>query len=71
MAKLADTVDKIAEKVTGCYKKIENGVVGGYKSIESGAIEGFEKVSEKCIDVLFARQGESVEDARRRLSGNK
>ena len=56
--------------VTG-YKKIEDGVVGGYKKIETGAVEGFGKVVDKCVEVLFAKEGESVEDAKKRLSGEK
>ena len=63
------TYQKIENAVVGGYKKIENGVVGGYKKIENGAVEGFGKVMDKCVEVLFAREGESVEDAKARLSG--
>ena len=68
MAKMADMNEKIAKTVTEGYKKIEDGVVEGYKKIENGVVEGFNKVSDKFIDVLFTREGESVEDARKRLS---
>lgn len=61
--------EKIAEKVTEGYKKIENGVVGGYKKIETGVVDGFGKVVDKCVETLFAREGETVEEARARLSG--
>ena len=40
----------------------------GYKKIETGVVEGFNKVSDKCVEVLFAKEGESVEDAKKRLS---
>lgn len=60
MSKIAETNEKIAEKVVEGYKKIENGV-----------IEGFNKISDKCVEVLFAKDGESVEDAKNRLSGEK
>ena len=53
------------------YKKIENGVVGGYQKIETGAVEGFNKVVDKCVEVLFVREGESVEEAKARLSGKE
>lgn len=43
--------------------------MGGYKKIETGVVEGFEKVTDKCVEKLFAREGESVEDAKKRLSG--
>ena len=62
---------KIEDAVVGGYKKIENGVVSGYKKIETGVVEGFEKVTDKCVEKLFAREGESVEDAKKRLSGEK
>ena len=68
MKKFADHIENIAEAVTEGYTKIEDGVVGGYKKIESGAVEGFGKVVDKCVEVLFAKEGESVEDAKARLS---
>ena len=71
MSKIADTNEKIAEKVVEGYKKIETGVVDGYKKIETGVVEGFEKVTDKCVDVLFAKECESPEDAKARLSGKK
>lgn len=71
MAKLADVNEKIAEAVVGGYKKIENGVVDGYKKIEKGAVEGFSKVTDKCVEKLFAKEGESVEEAKKRLSQEK
>ena len=58
MSKIAETNEKIAEKV-----------IEGYKKIESGVVEGFNKVSDKCVEVLFAKDGESVEDTKKRLSG--
>ncbi len=60
MSKFVEANEKIAEKV-----------VGGYKKIETGAVEGFGKVTDKCVEVLFAREGESVEDAKKRLSGEQ
>ena len=62
---------KIEDAVVGGYKKIEDGVVSGYKKIENGIVEGFEKVTDKCVEKLFAREGETVEDAKKRLSGGK
>lgn len=60
---------KIEQGVVTGYKKIEEGVVGGYKKIEDGVVGGFGKVVDKCVEVLFAREGESVEEAKARLSG--
>ncbi len=71
MAKIADHIEKISQGVTEGYKKIEDGVVGGYKKIETGAVEGFGKVVDKCVEVLFAKDGESVEDAKARLNSKE
>lgn len=60
---------RIEQVVVNGYKKIEDGVVGGYKKIETGVVNGFGKVVDKCVEVLFAKEGESVEDAKARLSG--
>ena len=71
MSKFVEANEKIAEGVVKGYKKIEDGVVGGYKKIETGEVEGFGKVTDKCVEMLFAKDGESVEDAKKRLSGDK
>lgn len=68
MSKIAETNKKIAAAVTQGYQKIENGVVNGYQKIEHGIVSGFEKISDGCMKVLFAKEGESVEDAKKRLS---
>lgn len=71
MSKFVEVNEKIAKGVVKGYKKIEEGVVNGYKKIENGVVNGFDKVSDKCIEKLFAKEGESVEDAKKRLSGDK
>lgn len=71
MSKFVEANEKIAEGVVKGYKKIEDGVVGGYKKIETGVVEGFGNVTDKCVEVLFTKEGESVEDAKKRLSGDK
>lgn len=68
MSKLVEVNEKIAEVVADGYKKIEDGVVGGYKRIEKGAVDGFNKVSDKCVEKLFTKPGETVEEAKKRLS---
>ena len=69
MSKFADMNEKIAETVVEGYKKIETGVVSGYKKIETGVVDGFNKVNDKFVEKLFAKEGESVEEAKARLSG--
>lgn len=71
MSKFVEANEKIAEGVVKGYKKIEDDVVSGYKKIETGVVEGFGKVTDKCVEVLFTKDGESVEDAKKRLSGDK
>ena len=55
-SKLVNANMKIAEKVVGGYKKIEDGVVGGYKKIENA-----------FVDRYLTHEGETVEDAQKRL----
>ena len=69
MSKIVEANEKIAEKVVEGYKKIENGVVDGYKKIENGVVEGFGNFTDKCVEVLFTKEGEKVEDAKKRLRG--
>lgn len=71
MSKLVEVNEKIAETVVDGYKKIEDGVVGGYKKIEKGAVDGFTKVMDTCVEKLFAKEGETVEEAKKRLSGER
>ena len=68
MSKFAQANEKIAEGVVKGYKKIEEGVVEGYKKIETGVVEGFVKVTDLCVDKLFAKEGETVEETKERLA---
>lgn len=69
MSKFVEANEKIAEAVVEGYRKIEDGVVGGYKKIEKGAVDGFAKVTDKCVEKMFAKEGETVEEAKKRLTG--
>ena len=71
MKKIADVVETMGQAVTKGYKAVEDGVVSGYKKIENGTVTGFEKVCDKCVDVLFAKTGETVEEAKARLAAKK
>ncbi len=64
-----NTYQKIEEGVVGAYQKIEDTVVGSYKKIETGMVESFNKVTDKFVEKLFTREGETVEEAKKRLSG--
>ena len=67
-SKLNRANEKIRDAVVDGYRKIEEGVVGGYKKMEEGVVSGFEKVSDHFIEKFFAHEGESVEEARKRLA---
>lgn len=67
MIRIANTYEKIAEAVVDGYKKIENSTVNGYKKVENGAVNGFNLMCDKFIEILFAKEGESVEEAKNRL----
>lgn len=67
MSKFADTNEKIARGAFKTYKTVENGVVMGYKKIESGVVGRFNKLCDKIIEKIFAKNGESVEEAQKRL----
>lgn len=71
MRKIADIVENMGQTVTRGYKAIETGAVSGYKVIENGAVTGYEKVSDKCVEILFAKEGEFVEEAKARLAANR
>lgn len=66
-SKLKKVNEKIAEGVTEGFQKIEDGVVGGYKKIEDGVVEGFSKMTDKFVEKFLTHEGESVEDAKKRL----
>lgn len=70
-SKLVKTNEKIAKEVVVGYKKIEEGVVGGYKKIEEGAVGGFNKIADKFVDNYLTKDGESVEEARARMSAEQ
>ena len=68
-SKLVQVNEKIAETVTEGFRKIEDGVVGGYKKIENGVVDGFNKMTDRIVDQFLTREGETVEEARKRMSG--
>lgn len=68
---LKGTYHMIEDAVVEGYKKIEDGVVGGYKKIETGVVEGFTKMTDKIVEQFLTREGETVEDAKKRMNGVK
>ena len=71
MSKITNANEKIKDAVVVGYKKIENGVVGGYKKVEESTVNGFNAVNDKIIEKVFSKDGETVEDTKKRLSEHK
>lgn len=67
MSTIKETNEKMAAQVKEGYKKMEDGIVEGYKKIEKGAVEGFCTMNDAIIGKVFAKEGETVEEARARL----
>ena len=55
-SKLVEINEKLAEKVVGAFETVEYTVVGGYTKIEDA-----------FVDRYLTRDGETVEEAKRRL----
>ena len=55
-------------KLVQVNEKIAEGVMGGYKKIEEGVVGGFTKMTDRFVDQFLAREGESVEDAKKPLA---
>lgn len=57
-SRLAKVNEKIAETVVEGYQKIEDGVVGG-----------FNRMTDRFVDSFLTKEGETVEQARKRIAG--
>ena len=62
-------LEKTGEKVVGAYKKIENGTVGTYRKIEDGVVGAYKNVESGFVDQFLTHDGETVEDAKKRMRG--
>lgn len=60
-------VDMAKSKLIKANEKIADAVVGGYKKIENAAVKGYEKVEDKFVEAYLTKDGETVEDAKKRL----
>ena len=66
-SKFVKANEKIAESVTSCFQKIEDSVAGGYKKVEDSVVGTYKKVENAFVDKFLTREGESVEDAKKRM----
>ena len=58
-------------KLVKLNQKIEEQVVGGYKKIEKSSVSGFQKIADRFVDAYLTKDGESIEDAKVRLTQEK
>ena len=70
-SKLAQANEKIAADVVKGYQKIEDSVVGGYQKIESGVVDGFTSMTDRFVERFLTREGETVQEAKARLSAEQ
>lgn len=55
------------KNIVNGYKKIEDTVVGGYKKVEDTVVGGFNKMTDGFVSKLFAKEGETAEEAKTRM----
>ncbi len=55
-------------KLVKANDKIAEGVVNGYKKIEEGVVKGYKKIENAFVDRYLTHDGESVEDAKKRIA---
>ena len=70
-SKLVKANQKIAEGVVSGYNKIESGVVGGYMKMQDGVVNAFTKMTDAFVDEFLTRDGESVEDDKKRMAAEQ
>lgn len=70
-SKIVNAGQKVADTMTDGYKKIENTVVDGYKTVEKAVVDGYTKIEDKFIDNYLTKDGESIEDAKKRLKNKE
>lgn len=58
-------------KLVNANQKIAESVVSGYHKIEEGVVSGFTRITDKFVDEFLTKEGESVEDAKRRLAAEQ
>ena len=66
--KAGEVYETVKDAVVSGYKAIENAVTGGYKAIENGVVSGYRKIENAFVGRFLTKEGESVEDAKKRLT---
>ena len=63
-----EAYQSVEDSVVGTYQKIEDGAVSGYKKVENSFVSGYKKMEAAFVRKFLSREGESVEETKKRLS---
>lgn len=63
--------NKIEEAVVETYKTIEETVVGAYQKVEDTVVGAYQKVENAFVEKFLAKDGETAEEAKERLTGKE
>lgn len=68
LEKAGEVGESIGEGAVKGYKAIESTVVSTYKKIENGVVGTYKKVEDAFVEKYLLHEGETVEDAKKRLA---
>lgn len=54
-------------KLVKANQKIADSVVGGFEKIQDSVVGAYTKIEDKFVDQYLTKDGESIEDAKKRL----
>ena len=58
-------------KFVKANERIAEGVVDGYKKVEDGVVGAYKKIEDAFVDRFLTHEGESVEDAKKRMEAEQ
>lgn len=58
-------------KLVKANKIIEDKVTAGFSKITNTVVDGYTKIEDKFVDMYLTKDGESVEDAKKRIKNEK
>ncbi len=64
-------VNMAKSKIVKASENIADAVTCGYKKIEQGVVKGYTKIEDKFVDAYLTKDGETVEEAKKRLKKEK
>ena len=70
-SKIVKTNQKIAEILAEGNKMIADGATEGFQTISDAVVGGYTKIEDKFVDKFLTKEGETVEDAKKRLKKKK